>query len=361
MLNHLDWPYAWTKPQLRADLKTYFADFVVEEILGTEPSGHGEFVYLWIEKQGVNSEYLARRIAQFANVSLKQVSYAGTKDRHALTSQWFCIHLQHDIDFQPLETVFSEPEKIRVLRQERHHKKLKTGGHLGNRFLIRLRQLEGNQDELEQRLALIQQAGVPNYYGNQRFGIQGNNLVQGRAMVEAGRKNSRKLEKTESFWLSAMRSWCFNIALADQVQAGIWDKLFAGDIVQPQHAPQQQRIKQLDAMLLRRWQLGEIHPVLPLISDGWQLGASELRRKAMEHSYRDEQRLLQGLITFDFARDGRATRLMANDMAWELLPDDQLLLGFSLPKGAFATTLLRELCDLNDKSIEQHHEDSNLQ
>ncbi|MBM6551336.1 tRNA pseudouridine(13) synthase TruD [Marinomonas ostreistagni] len=356
-----DWGYAWTKPNAKADLKTIESDFLVEEVLGYEPDHQGEFVFLWIEKQGVNTDFLAKRLAQLADISPSRVTYAGAKDRHACTRQWFCLHiLGQTPDFSAIEAVFKAPEIVRVLRQTRHSKKLKTGGLLGNRFSLRLRNIVGDQTEIEQRLALIKSYGVPNYYGEQRFGIRGNNLVNGRDMVLPGRKGTHKLNKTQSFWLSAIRSWFFNEALSLYVAQGTWDVLSEGDIAQPRDGSQSFRVKALSLDLIYRLKQGDISPVLPLISDGWPMGTNAARAEQMKALYQSQADLLDGLMTFGFARDSRATRIVPKDMAWELLEGsqgaDQLVLQFELPKGAFATSVLRELFNIHDRSQEKHHE-----
>lgn len=356
-----EWHYAWTAPQAKADLKTLESDFLVEEILGYEPDAKGEFVFLWIEKQGVNTDFLAKRLAQLADISPSRVTYAGAKDRHACTRQWFCLHIHGQVpDFSAIEAVFKAPEVVRVLHQARHSKKLKTGGLVGNRFSLRLRNVVGERCEIEQRLALIKQFGVPNYYGEQRFGIQGNNLVNGRQLVMPGRKGTHKLNKTQSFWLSAIRSWFFNEALSQFVTQGTWDVLSEGDIAQPHDGTQSFRIKELSLETVYRLKTGQLSPVLPLISDGWPMGTNNARARYMQDLYSTEQDLLDGLITFGFARDSRATRIVPHNMAWELLHSeceaDQLVLQFELPKGAFATSVLRELFNINDRSQEKHHE-----
>ena len=361
-----DWHYAWTAPHARADLKTFASDFLVEEILGFEPEGKGEFVYLWVEKQGVNTDYLAKRLAQAADISPNRVTYAGVKDRHACTRQWFCLHMTGQVpDLSVIEQVFREPEMVRVLSQTRHSKKLKTGGLQGNRFVLRLRNIQGERSEIEQRLSLIERFGVPNYYGEQCFGIQGNNLVNGYKFVMPGRKGTHKLNKTQSFWLSAIRSWFFNEALSQFVEQGSWDTLSVGDIAQPRDGMQSFRIKEHSLENLVRHRNGEISPVLPLISDGWPMGTNPERAKAMTELYAEQSELLEGLISFDFSRDSRATRIVPTNMAWELLSNgkepDQLVLQFELPKGAFATSVLRELFTINDRSQEKHNETTSFE
>lgn len=358
-----DWRYAWSKPTVTGDLKTHVQDFYVEEQLGFEPDDKGEFCFVFIEKQGVNTDFLAKRLAQMAGIAPNKVTYSGVKDRHACTRQWFCLHvLNQEPDFSNIQEAFREPESVRVVAQLRHSKKLRTGAHLANRFVIRLREVTGDLDELEGRLNLIKQGGVPNYYGPQRFGINGNNLHNGKDFVLKGRQSRRKLAKTESFWLSAIRSWCFNEALSDQVENGMWMRLCDGDIAQFQHKDEQFRVKEVGALMHLKVMHGEISPVLPLISEGWEAGTGPQRESAIKASLSDSDsmELVDALIAFDLSRDSRLARLVPMNMAWELLREGegnaQLIVEFSLTKGCFATSILREMIDFTDKSAEKYHE-----
>ena len=362
----MNWQYAWSQPKVTGELKSNPQDFYVEEVLGFEPDGQGEHLFVLIEKVAINTDYLAQRLAHHANIDVSKVTYSGVKDRHACTRQWFCLHvLNASVTLDGLVDEFVAPEKIQILRLERHSKKLKVGTHKANKFVIRLRNITGDLSELMHRLELIKMAGVPNYYGPQRFGIGGNNLHNGEQWLARGRQSRKKLTKTESFWLSAIRSWCFNQALSDQVAVGAWATFFIGDIAQENTSVAQFRVKQLDATLFLRQLTMQIHPVMPLISKGWQDGTSALRAQHMLNSLVDHRELVDNLLKLDLARDSRTTRLLPQDMLWELLdkdtPETQLLLQFSLPKGSFATSVLRELIDITDRSTERHNENTNSQ
>ncbi|MCB5162028.1 tRNA pseudouridine(13) synthase TruD [Marinomonas algarum] len=355
------WRYAWSKPTVSGDLKTHVQDFYVEEQLGFEPDGKGEFCFVFIEKQGVNTDFLAKRLAQVAGIDSSKVTYSGVKDRHACTRQWFCLHtLNKEPDLSSIQEAFREPESVRVVAQLKHSKKLRTGAHLANRFVIRLRELTGDLEELEGRLTLIQRGGVPNYYGPQRFGINGNNLQNGKALVLKGRQSRRKLPKNESFWLSAIRSWCFNEALSDQVESGMWARLCDGDIAQFQRRDEQFRVKEVGALMHLKVMQGDISPVLPMISEGWEAGTGPQREAAIKHSLANSTDLIDGLMTFDLSRDSRLARLVPMDMVWEWIKpkegNAQLIVEFLLPKGCFATSVLREMIDFTDKSAEKYHE-----
>lgn len=358
-----DWRYAWSKPQVKGALKTTSQDFYVEEELGFEPEGKGEHLYLFIEKQGVNTEFLARQIAKHANIAANKVTYSGVKDRHAVTRQWFCLHvLNQQLDgaelMQAIGEELNDEESIKLVQMARHPRKLKVGVHKTNRFVLRVRHLSGNIDDLKDRLALVALEGVPNYFGPQRFGIEGNNLVQGQAWLAKEPSPKKRLTKTESFWLSAIRSWFFNQALSDQVASGLWGQVFIDDRVQLQGTQSAFKVDEIDAHLLRRLHQLDLHPQLPLVNTGALGDTSVLRAHSMSQSWQQDEALLAQLNRLSLGREQRATRVIPENMVWELL-NDQLIVQFSLPKGSFATSVLRELIDFTDASSPSNNENIN--
>src|SRR5690348_15986051 len=214
-------PCAYGTPPLGARLRSSPEDFVVEEILGYDADGAGEHALLWVEKRGANTDWVARELAKFAGVSQVAVGYAGMKDRHAVTRQTFSVQLAGKPD--PDWSVFPHAE-VKVLAATRHSRKLKRGALRGNRFVLVLRDAQGDREAAERVLAQIAARGVPNYYGEQRFGREGGNVEQARAMF-AGRRVERD---KRSFLLSAARSHIFNNVLAARVERDAWDKPLDG-------------------------------------------------------------------------------------------------------------------------------------
>ena len=160
-------PFAHGGPVLQGYLRTTPEGFVVEEELGYQASGEGEHVFLKVRKRGRNTQEVARAIAKLAGVSQLAVGYAGLKDRHALTTQHFSVQLpgREAPDWAALED-----DSLQVLSAERHHRKIRRGSLQGNRFAIRVDRVQGDRDRAEQSLQRIAAAGVPNYFGAQRFG-----------------------------------------------------------------------------------------------------------------------------------------------------------------------------------------------
>ncbi len=171
-------PYAYGGPIISGNFKTCVDDFWVTEQLGFEPCGEGEHVYCYIEKQSVNTEQVASRLAIHASVPRKQVNYAGLKDKQGITKQWFSVHMPGKVtpDFSEING-----DNIKVLLQKRHLKKLQRGVLTGNQFQVRLRNINGDISLLEQRLKVLKQ-GFPNYFGAQRFGYQGQNLEKAKGL-----------------------------------------------------------------------------------------------------------------------------------------------------------------------------------
>ncbi|MBL4607671.1 MAG: tRNA pseudouridine(13) synthase TruD [Pseudomonadales bacterium] len=210
---------AFGTPDARGVIRSEAAHFQVEEQLGFEPSGEGEHCFLLIQKTGENTESVARKLARFAGVPARDVSYSGLKDRNAVTTQWFGVHL-------PKRDVFAWSEineqNLQVLQQTWHRKKLRRGVHQSNRFKITIAELSGQSDELSHRLERIKASGVPNYFGEQRFGFGGQNLVHAEDLLLQNKKVKQRHLK--SMYLSSARSLLFNSVLSERVKQGSWIK-----------------------------------------------------------------------------------------------------------------------------------------
>ena len=200
-------------------------DFEVEELWTPAAEGQGEHVLLWLEKTGQNTEWVARQIARFAGVRDFDVGLHGLKDRHAVTRQWMSVYLgkKPEPNWEKLDI-----EGTRILQVSRTPKKLRRGEHLGNRFKLWVRQIEGDHALLDQRLQLLAGEGFPNYFGLQRFGHDGHNLEQADAWFRGEGKPGRKAQR--GMYLSAARSYLFNRILAERVRQNNWHTIIEGDV-----------------------------------------------------------------------------------------------------------------------------------
>ena len=331
----LQLPWAYGTPPLQAKLRAVPEDFRVEEILGYDADGHGEHALLWVEKREANTDWVARELAKFAGVPPVAVGYAGTKDRHAVTRQTFSVQLAGKPD--PDWSAFPAAE-VKVLAATRHSRKLKRGALRGNRFTLVLREVRGNHAAAEQVLQQIAQRGVPNYYGEQRFGREGGNVAQARAMF-AGRRVERN---QRSFLLSAARSQIFNNVLAARVERDVWDKPLEGEIWSLAGSRSWFGPEPFSDVLAERLARADIHPSGPLWGQGEP--PSQGDAGALEREWGAAcADLVQGLVAARMDQERRPLRLMPHDLKWRWLGDATLELTFELPAGSYATVVVREL------------------
>lgn len=332
-------PRAWGEPLGTAQLKATAEDFQVDEVLDIPLSGSGEHLWLWVEKRMLNTEEAARRLAKAAGVSLRNISYAGLKDRQALTRQWFSLHLpgKSDPDLRA-----AEGEDLHILDVQRHSRKLQRGAHSANGFTIRLTDLKAEHAALEQRLQTIATHGVPNYFGLQRFGENGNNVLG--ALEYAQRKELPVQRNLRSRLLSSGRSALFNRVLAQRVANNTWNVAQVGDVLaftgsrsffvagpDECHDP---RLAQLD-----------VHPTGPLWGDGELVSQAQtqLYELAVAASLPE---LCTWLANAKLEQERRILRLPVRDLTWSFPADDCLQVQFVLLPGCFATVVLRELVEL---------------
>ncbi|MCQ8104789.1 tRNA pseudouridine(13) synthase TruD [Methylomonas sp. SURF-2] len=342
------WPHAYGGPVATGDIKAEPEDFVVEEILSFIPEGSGEHVFLHIEKIGENTEYVARLLARHAGVRQRDIGYAGLKDRHGRTRQWFSVWLPTPKqalgpDQQPLPGK-PEPDwralentQLKILQVIRHARKLRRGVLSGNRFEIVLRNWQGNREVAEQQLRQIQTQGFPNYFGEQRFGHQGRNVEKALAMFAGDRVKREQ----RSIYLSAARSFLFNQILAERLYTGTWNCGLAGEVCKLQGSNSQFVAASIDQTLMERMRQGETHPTGAL----WGKGICAAGGEVLALEQRIVSRypsLADGLLKAELEQDRRALRVIPEDLNWQF-EKDSLLLRFGLPAGSYATALLREI------------------
>jgi len=328
-------PRAYGTPPLTATLRSTPEDFRVEEILGYDADGEGEHALLWVEKREANTDWVARELARFAGVSPVNVGYAGLKDRHAITRQAFTVQLPGKAD--PDWSAFPHTE-VKVLASTRHKRKLKRGALRGNRFVLVLRDVQGDRARAEEVLHNIATRGVPNYFGEQRFGREGGNVAQARAMF-AGRRVDRD---KRSILLSAARSHIFNSVLAARVERAAWDKPLEGEIWSLAGSRSWFGPEPFDDVLAERLAQGDIHPSGPLWGQGNPptVGAVGELEREVSAAFSD---LADGLAAARMDQERRPLRLLAKEFRWHWLDDETLELSFELPAGAYATVVAREL------------------
>ena len=330
-------PTAHGLPPVRGRLRAVPEDFVVNEVLGFEPDGTGAHVLLVVEKCGANTGWVASQLARVARVPVRDVGTSGLKDRNALTTQAFTLPWPI---IAPIEACLAYAgEGWRVLSAARHGRKLRAGSHRANRFALRVRDLQGDRAALAARLETIRQRGVPDYFGPQRFGRDGGNLVRARAWAAGG--DAPRERSVRGFALSAARSVLFNAVLAERVRRGDWDRLLPGEAVMLDGRRSFFRADDIDATLVHRCETMDVHPSGPL----WGRGDSPAQGEALEVETAvttAEPQLCALLAAAGLEHERRALRLPVHDLRWSLEVDD-LTLEFELTRGAFATAVLHEI------------------
>lgn len=334
-------PHAHGGPLALATLRAVPEDFCVEELQGFAPSGEGEHLFLRIRKRNQNTAWVAGLLAKAAGVREDAVSYAGLKDRRAVTTQWFSVHVPNR-QLPDLSALWNDD--IELLEQTWNARKLRRGAHQGNRFAITLRDVAGDREALEARLGAVLREGVPNYIGPQRFGHGNANLVAGEQLLRGPAR--RRLNHREGLALSALRSALFNRVLGLRTGDGSWQRCADGDVLMLDGRGSFFRPEPEDAALAARLAALEVHPTGPLYGKGVPAVGGAVLALEQEVAAASDG-LADALAAFGLEAQRRALRLRVADLAWRW-EGDALVLEFALAPGAFATSVLRELVTLRE-------------
>jgi len=322
-----------------AVLKSVAEDFQVDEVLDIPLSGAGEHLWLWVEKRNLNTEEAARRLGRAAGVPVRNVSYAGLKDRHALTRQWFSLHLPGKAN---PDLGKAEDDTLKILKAVRHQRKLQRGAHCANGFTLRLTELQADRDELNARLERIRVHGVPNYFGLQRFGFEGSNVHGAREY--AARQELPVQRNLRSRLLSAGRSYLFNRVLAERVTDGSWELASVGDLLAFTDSRSFFPAGEAECRD-PRLSLLDLHPTGPLWGAGASPATAEIQ--TLENAaVAAEPSIAKWLAEAGMKHERRILRLPIAGLSWHYPGPDILQLEFVLPTGCFATAVVRELVSL---------------
>jgi tRNA pseudouridine13 synthase len=337
-------------PGIGGEIKAEPAHFVVEELPLYEPAGEGQHVYVRLTREGWTTRALQERLADLFGLREVDVGCAGLKDKHARATQTFSLLLR-DVDEATVARHIEESLPVEVVWVRRHRNKLRRGHLLGNRFRIVVLDPEAEAMARAGAIAQALQAhGLPNFYGVQRFGISGENAKRGREVLLGRGPRKRWLRR---FLLSAYQAALFNAWLTERIRRGWFERLLTGDIAKKTDTGGLFEVEDA-AVELPRFQRGEITTTGPIYGARmrWASGEpGELERKVLEAAG----------VTTDMLRrarlDGsrRPARLFLNDLRIEPHPNG-LLFTFSLPKGAYATTVLREFMKTEVTALPEEQE-----
>jgi len=310
--------------------------FNVNETLNFTPKGEGDHLYLYIQKLDTNSDWLAKELARKANLNPADVGYAGRKDRHAITCQWFSLHLP--LSKQMPLSLF-EGEGYRLLKHCRHDKKLRKGQIAFNRFTLQLTEFEGSFERLKERGTVLSESGFPNYFGPQRFGHGGSNIINAEKMLTG--KIRVKDRNKRSIYLSAARSYLFNKILTKRIEKQCWQTSLKGDQYWDHSKSSLTEILSSEANLEALLKTRELSITGALAGDGDNSVTDDCL--VLESAVlQTEKNLYKGISDSRISWQRRSLRVFAENF---ICSENELgvEIEFSLTTGAYATSLLREL------------------
>ena len=330
------WQSAHGAPVISARFKVEPEDFVVREWLGFEPDADGDHMLVTVRKRGANTLWVAKQLARFAKADVRDVGFAGLKDRQAVTEQAFTVPSKN---LQPHDWLNCQGEGYQVIAATRQRRKLRRGAHKGNDFDIVLRDVCGDLAVLRQRLEAIEQFGVPNYFGAQRFGHDGHNLHMAEDWLINGQEIRDRVQR--GFALSAARSYLFNEVLQARVCNGTWNQLLVGERANLNGSNSVFSVTELDNTLIQRCAEFDIHPTGPLWGRG-ELSVTDAVAAVETQVMAQHPLWAEGLARAGLEQERRALRMWVRNLSWTL-EDSRLILHFRLHRGAFATAVLAEL------------------
>lgn len=348
--------YLQGEPTARGMLKQQFADFKVSEELGFEMGGNGEHLFLYIKKQNLSTIEVVRKIAAVAEARIAMVGYAGMKDKRAECTQWFSVPLQKEkgaVKENENQSIISrlEDENIKIISTVRNNRKLKIGSHKRNLFDITLRNCLEGREEFDANLDKIKQFGVPNYYGFQRFGRELSNLKQVDKLIHDPQTNTKRRQKSfkKGMLISAARAYVFNQVLSSRITNNNWSQFVAGDVINLDGTARNFIVEEgaWDATLQKRLENFDIHLTGPLLGkvDSKDKYISSGKAADIEKAEVDKYpKILEYLQKIGAKSSRRPLRFLPEELRWAWLDDCTLNLSFALSPGAYATSLLREVC-----------------
>jgi tRNA pseudouridine13 synthase len=312
-------------------------DFEVEEIPAYMPAGEGEHVFALIEKRERTTPEAVRALCESVGADPKDAGWAGLKDRVAVTRQWVSI-----FGTTPETLSRASAEGVRVLEATRHPHKLRTGHLRANRFRLRLREIDpARMNDLERVLCEIETQGLPNYYGLQRFGRDGDNAARALHWVLGNARPPRNRFQRK-LQISALQSELFNRCTAERLQSSTLRQIFPGDLVR-KHPSGGAFIVDDVSDAQRRADAWEISPTGPIFG-------AKMRWPEGEPRERENAILRESGLTGDHLEAWR--RIAPGARRFTRVPVEKVELGvsdrtveldFTLPAGSYATILVREI------------------
>jgi len=324
-------------------IRTNPEDFKVTEINDIELSGAGEHLWLYIQKKGCNTDWVANQLSNVCQVPRRQVGYAGLKDRHAVTQQWFSVQLSKVTDIKKIESAL--PDEVTILKSNKHSRKIKTGQLEANQFEIVVRDIKGDKEQIENNINKVIKNGVPNYFGPQRFGHDMGNIQKAQDWFSGTYK--AKTKNLKSLLISTSRSHIFNTIVAQRIKNNTWYTPIQGDILQLNKSHSWFHSSDATPVEITK-RLNEFDVHLTAAMYGEDDVQSRDECEILETNIASKFPIYQtGFEKYRLKQDRRAMRICPIDLTYEWI-DEYLKLTFQLTPGAYATGILREIIGITN-------------
>ena len=323
-------------PGIGGKIRQQSSHFVVEEIPLYDPQGIGNHLYVNITKENLTTREVQLRLADLFEVKPEEVGKAGLKDKYAVTTQTFSVLFNDRASPDEIIPIIEDNIPVRVNWAKYHNNKIRAGHLLGNRFTILITEVEGSSEEVKSIAERINEIGLPNFYGVQRTGREGENVYQGWLLLKKKKRlGNRWLRK---YLLSSYQSYLYNRYLVKRIEKGLFTKILSGDIAKKHETGGLFWVEDLE-LDQQRFYSKEISFTAPMF--GYKMSKPKDESLALEEEILTEMDL--------DIQEFRAQRVKGTRRIGRVLPEitvsdhiDGVQLDFSLPKGGFATTLLRE-------------------
>jgi tRNA pseudouridine13 synthase len=322
-------------------LRTSDDDFVVDEELPYAPAGTGEHVFVRIEKRGMTSPEAAQALARALGIRDRDIGIAGMKDRRAVTRQWMSL----PPPVTPEQALAVALPPLRVLEAQRHPHKLRTGHVRANRFVLRVRGVAADAPDRARAIldALAQAPGAPNWYGEQRFGRDGDNAARGKALITGARALGRD-RRMDRLMVSALQSQLFNDWLVARLADGLYRTVIAGDLLH-KHGGGMFTCDD-PATDAGRLVAGELVVTGPMFGDRMRQpgdGSPAAEREAAILAREGLDRGAFAAVRAIAEGTRRDATIEVRDVAVTAVDGSTIEVAFTLPGGAYATTVMREI------------------
>ncbi len=332
--------YPYPETGLSGQIRQSPEDFKVTEKLGFSPSGQGEHLFLYVQKTGLTTHQLIEQLASITGIQGHRIGYAGLKDKHAITRQWLSLHLP---GVQRIPAI-ADTDNMQILTAGWHDKKLRVGVHRSNEFEITIRNIRGETNKLKETIEAIKNLGFANYFGEQRFGRQQDNVSQAIKTLNNRHKYKRLSRNKKSLYVSALRSELYNQILAKRIERGIWKRPIEGDLYMLAGS-QSIFSETLSDEIINRYQILDIHSAISL----YGIGDSRIDRQAFlleEEIINANPEIKNTLLQLAIKRALRANRAVAKDFRVDFQTEESVMkIQVELGKGVYLTSLLNHFID----------------